>query len=229
MGLVTIKSFSNGISLHLDPQAGFDELLAEIIEKFDESRKFFKNAKVALAIEDRLVTDEEEKQIICAINEHTDLDLICIVGKNPETNRRFVKALKKVEEQKEENNCRFYYGSVEAGEIVESEGSLVIFGDVSTEAAAVAVGNVVVIGSVYGQVYAGNKGDKNSIIFAMNLSADIVSIAGVKEKLKKKGLFSKKVKYNPIVINLEKDELVSSGVSDEVIKGILESNNVKNI
>ena len=61
MSLSTIKSFQNGIALHLDPNADFDDVLSDIGTKFEESRKFFKNAKVALSIEDRIVSEEEEK------------------------------------------------------------------------------------------------------------------------------------------------------------------------
>ncbi|MBP5413948.1 MAG: hypothetical protein ILN61_01730 [Lachnospiraceae bacterium] len=56
MSLSNIKSFQNGIALHLDPNADFEDVLSDIETKFEESRKFFKNAKVALSIEDRIVS-----------------------------------------------------------------------------------------------------------------------------------------------------------------------------
>ena len=48
-----IKSFPNGIVLHLDPEKPFADLLIDIAEKFSESRAFFKDAKMALAIKGR--------------------------------------------------------------------------------------------------------------------------------------------------------------------------------
>lgn len=38
--LVLIKSFPNGIALHLDKEAPFEELLEEIAYKFSEARAF---------------------------------------------------------------------------------------------------------------------------------------------------------------------------------------------
>lgn len=221
VSLSTIKSYPNGISLHLDPGADFDDVLKDVETKFEESRKFFKNAKVALSIEDRIVSDEEERLVVKAINEHSDLELLCIVGRNPETNRKYVKALKRVESQRDDNNARFYRGNVQEGEIVECEGTLVVFGDVCKGAAAVAKDNVIVIGSVYGQVYAGKGGEKNRFIVAMNLEPEILSIAGIKQGVKVKGSFGRKVKYNPTMIMLENDKMVSKSVSDDIIKEIL--------
>lgn len=229
MSLVTIKSYTSGISLHLDANADFDSIISELEKKFDESRKFFKNAKVALSIEDRIVSDEEEKLIINVINEHSDLDLICLVGKNPETNRKFVKALKRVESQRDDNNARMYVGDIEAGEIVECEGSLIVLGDVCKDAAAVATEDVIILGSVAGQVYAGNTGKKNSIIVAMQLEPDFLSIAGIKQRVKVKNVFGKKNKYSPIIIRLEEDKMVSDSISEEILKGIIKTKNVKNV
>ncbi|MGN0377192.1 MAG: septum site-determining protein MinC, partial [Suilimivivens sp.] len=61
---VIIKSFPNGIVLHLDPEPAFQELLLEVSMKFKESRSFFKDAKMELSIKGRKLTDEEEKQIL---------------------------------------------------------------------------------------------------------------------------------------------------------------------
>lgn len=229
MGLVIIKSFPSGITLHLDPNAEFEKVLAEIETKFEESRKFFKNAKVALNIEDRIVSDEEEKLIIKAINEHTDLDLLCLVGKNPETERRFVKALKRVESQRDDNNARLYVGNIEAGEIVECEGSLIVIGDICKEAAAVASEDVIVIGTIAGQAYAGNGGKKDSVIITMQLEPEILSIAGVKQRVKVKNGFGRKNKYSPIVIRLVDDKMAPDSITEELVKDIIESKNVKNL
>lgn len=229
MGLVTIKSFPSGITLHLDPNAEFDKVLSEIETKFEESRKFFKNAKVALNIEDRIVSDEEEKLIIKAINDHTDLDLLCLVGKNPETERKFVKALKRVESQRDDNNARIYVGNVDAGEIVECEGSLIILGDICKEAAAVASEDVIVIGTIAGQAYAGNGGKKDSIIIAMQLEPELLSIAGVKQRVKVKNGFGRKNKYSPIVIRLVEGKMAPDSITEELVKDIIESKNVKNL
>ena len=64
---VIIKSNKYGINLVLDPDINFDELLSAIIGKFEESEKFFKNAKMAISFEGRKLSAEEEQKIIDAI------------------------------------------------------------------------------------------------------------------------------------------------------------------
>ena len=76
---VTIKSNKYGINLVLDPEIGFDELLKDVVEKFKASSTFFKNAKLALSFEGRKLSEEEEQQIISAIESNTSIEILCIV------------------------------------------------------------------------------------------------------------------------------------------------------
>ena len=78
---VTIKSNKYGINLVLDPEIGFDELLKDVVEKFKASSTFFKNAKLALSFEGRKLSEEEEQQIISAIESNTSIEILCIVEK----------------------------------------------------------------------------------------------------------------------------------------------------
>ena len=73
---VIIKSFPNGIVLHLNPEIDFDELLTDIVDKFRESNSFFKDAKMALSIKGRNLTEEEEEEILNAISENSQLHII---------------------------------------------------------------------------------------------------------------------------------------------------------
>ena len=93
---IMIKKFPNGITLHLNPEIEFELLLKEVAAKFTQSRNFFRDAKVALALEGRVFSDDEERLIVSSIHANSDLEIICIVGKNEETERNFVKAIQKV-------------------------------------------------------------------------------------------------------------------------------------
>lgn len=208
-GLVSVKSFPNGISLRLDSTASFDEIILEIEKRFEETRKFFKNSKVALSIENRIVNDSEEKLIVQTIEKHSDIQIICLVGRNEDTNRKFIKALKRVEEQKEENNSRLYIGDVNEGDIIESEGNLTVIGDVKEGAACVCKNSLVVLGSIYGQIYAGTSGDKNSFIISLGIESKSVRLCNHKyNALKTKSLFSKKTKKQFSILQI--------GITDEI-------------
>ena len=94
-----IKSFPSGIVLHLDPDLPFDQLLADVGEKFRESSSFFKDAKMALSLRGRVLSDFEEQQILDAITQNSELRILCLTGEDDETNQTFVKAPQRQEWQ----------------------------------------------------------------------------------------------------------------------------------
>ena len=93
---VIIKSFQNGLSIYLDEEMPFAELLEEIAFKFKESAHFFKDASMVLSFEGRQLSEIEERQIVNTITVNSSLNVVCIMGKNEETNKNFVKALQKL-------------------------------------------------------------------------------------------------------------------------------------
>ena len=111
---VVIKSFPSGIVLHLDPDLPFDQLLADVGEKFRESSSFFKDAKMALSLKGRVLSDFEELQILDAITQNSELRILCLTGEDDETNQTFVKALRQADFTGEsaDGNGQFYRGTL---------------------------------------------------------------------------------------------------------------------
>ena len=93
---VIIKSFPNGLSIFLDSELPFSQLLEEIAMKFSESANFFKDASMVLSFEGRVLSDQEERQIVDVISANSRLKIVCIMGKDEETERNFVKALQQL-------------------------------------------------------------------------------------------------------------------------------------
>ena len=81
---VTIKSNKYGINLILDADMPFADLIKAVVEKFKASANFFKNAKLAISFEGRHLSDEEQQQIIAAIEENTTIEILCIVESGTE-------------------------------------------------------------------------------------------------------------------------------------------------
>ena len=79
---VVLKSNPHGINLILDDRIPFQELLDEILHKFKESDKFFKNARIALSFEGRELSQEEELAIVDLISRNTSIDVVCILDNN---------------------------------------------------------------------------------------------------------------------------------------------------
>ena len=127
---VIIKSFQNGISVYLNEDIPFPELLEEVIFKFRESRNFFKNAKMAISLEGRSLSDEEERIILNAICDNSDLHIVCLVGKDEEKNQNYLKAIQQLEyrNSQEDNDGHFYRGTLKTGKYWKPSPALLFWG-----------------------------------------------------------------------------------------------------
>ena len=66
---VILKSNRYGINLILDNNISFAELKKAVLDKFKESEKFFKNASIAISFEGRILSGEEELELLDLIAE----------------------------------------------------------------------------------------------------------------------------------------------------------------
>ncbi|MBS7302570.1 MAG: septum site-determining protein MinC [Lachnospiraceae bacterium] len=217
--LIVMKSFQNGISIHMDEEASFKDILSEIADKFTNAKAFFKDIKVALSLEGRSLSTEEEKQIIQTITENSDVQIICLIGKNEESNKSIIKALKRVEAEKEEYNGRFHRGCLRAGQILETEGSVVIIGNVEKGASVIASKDIIVIGALYGEAYAGASGNESHFICALKFEPEKCKIGDIRcHKSKEKGIFSNKNKYMPQIAHIENQEIRIDNITKELLE-----------
>ena len=169
---VVIKSNKYGINLVLDKTMPFRELLVAIKEKFLESEKFFKDAKMAISFEGRELTQEEEYQIIETITENTSISIICIVD-NDESHADLVKQqIDAYYDSVSGREGEFYRGTLRSGQVLESVSSVVIVGDV----------NIVVLGALKGNAYAGAAGDSNCFIVALEMDPIQIQIGDILAK-----------------------------------------------
>ena len=62
---------------------------------------------------------------------------------------------------------QFYKGTLRSGQMLESDSSLIILGDVNPGAKVIAKGNVIILGALKGNVYAGAGGNEDSFVVAL--------------------------------------------------------------
>ena len=216
---VVMKSFQNGISIHMDSEAYFSDILSEIADKFTNARAFFKDIKVALSLEGRNLSTEEEKQIIQTITRHSDVQIICLIGKNEESGKGIIKALKRVESEKEEYNGRFHRGSLIAGQTLETDGSIVIIGNVEKGASVIASKDIVIIGALMGEAYAGASGNESHFVCALKFEPERCKIADVRfHKTKEKGLFGNKNKFVPQIAYVKDNKIQLENITKELLE-----------
>lgn len=181
---VLIKSFPNGIALHLDREVPFEQLLEEIAYKFSEARNFFGTAAMALSIEDRQVSGAEEIRILDTIKRNSNLNIICIVGKDEATNKKYIKALAHMEKKLSGgDDGQFFKGSLKNKEVLETENSIIVLGDVYPGSAVISSKNIIILGGLYGEAYAGGNGQPDAFVAALEMEPERIKIGDFKYKM----------------------------------------------
>ena len=171
--LVTIKSSHSGIELRLNAKLPFPDLLKAVEEKFRQSADFFKNAKMAVSFSGRTLSISEEEQLIQVITQTTNLEIICIIDHDERKELIYKRAVA---------DGQFYRGTLKRRQLLESESSIVILGDVEFGAKVVAKGNIIILGTLYGSVHAGAAGDRNAFIIALSMQPQRLVIGDIEAK-----------------------------------------------
>ncbi len=184
---VVIKGNKYGIIVILDDSLPFEELKQMVAEKFVESAKFFKKASMGITFEGRELSDNEMKELLDIISSNTDINIVCVLDSSGEREEQFKRAL---EEQAASeavsaaaaingNDGQFYRGTLRSGQVLESDSSIVILGDVNPGAKVVSSGNVVVLGALKGTVYAGVTGNETSVVVALEMTPMQIRIGDI--------------------------------------------------
>ena len=180
--LVTIKSSHSGIELRLNANLPFPDLLKAVEEKFRQSADFFKNAKMAVSFSGRTLSISEEEQLIQVITQTTNLEIICIIDHDERKELIYKRAVAQCLSEREKSDGHFYRGTLKRRQLLESESSIVILGDVEFGAKVVAKGNIIILGTLYGSVHAGAAGDRNAFIIALSMQPQRLVIGDIEAK-----------------------------------------------
>ena len=217
---VVIKSYQNGITLILQNEVPFQELLDEIAYKFHESGRFFGNSKMALALEGRTCSREEERLILQTIQENCEVNIVCLIGKDEETNQNFLQAIQEIETQQKqtESEGQFYKGTLKNHQILETESSIVVLGDVYPGSAIISSRNIIILGGLYGEAYAGGNGDAKHYIVALEMEPEKLQIGDFKYKTNDRGnKWSIKQKVKPKIAFVKNERIVVEPLTKELL------------
>ncbi len=215
---VVIKSFPNGITLQLSAEAEFEEILTELGNKFAQARSFFKKASVALSIEGRTVTDMEEIRILDTIKKNSDVTIMCIIGHDEEKNKNFIKALKHMEQRLTGGDeGQFYKGSLKNKEVLETENSIVILGDVYPGSAIISTKNIIILGGLYGEAYAGGNGNNEAYVVALEMEPERLKIGDFKYKNSKQKKWGIRPKVQPKIAYVKNDKIVLEQLTKDLL------------
>ena len=219
-----LKSYNGAMKLILDPEMDFNEVLECIKVKFNESRRFLGTGSIILDIDGRNLSEDEESLVLDAVNEYSDVEVSCIVGKN-EDDREHIRKVGEIIESRldDEDKCRILHGSVMDKQVIEVDDSIIIFGDVNPGSEIRSKGNIIVLGGLYGKAHAGSYGDASSFICAIEMEAEGLMIGEAEYVPESAPVWSAVLKSSPKVARIVNDEITIGPLNRVVMEKIYES------
>ncbi len=197
---VVIKGNKSGMSIYLDPNVPFEQILSAIERKFRESAKFWGSIQMALALEGRSLTPEEEYQIVNAIMGSSQVEILCLIDQDGEQIRRCEKALNEKLMELSAQTGQFHKGDLKRGDSLESEASIVVIGNVNHGAKVTAKGNIIILGELKGSVFAGAAGNGEAVVVALDMAPTQIRIA---DQFSRNGEKNKRLGRGPMIASIE--------------------------
>ena len=176
---VSINLRKNEIVIKIAEDAEQKKIISELTKKLSDLKKLYKEDKTPIKIVGKVLKNKEIDEIQELIKEKIDVDIDFDMPKSlglSSINRTF-------KQEVAISETKFHRGSLRSGQRLETEGSIVIIGDVNSGAEVIASDNIVVLGNLRGLAHAGAKGNKNAIIAAGVLDAVQIRISNVVKEI----------------------------------------------
>ena len=179
---MTIKSSPHGMEIRLDPDVPFDVLTEALRTKFRDAARFFKGAKMAVSFTGRVLNRTEEKAMLGIIRDEAGIDIVCIIDRDEKNELMYKSVVEQTLFNIRKREGQFYRGTLARRQVLESDTSIVILGDVELGARVIAKGNIVILGALYGSVHAGASGDTDAFIAALSMQPIQLRIGDIEAK-----------------------------------------------
>lgn len=176
---VSINLKKNQIVIKIAEDAEHRKIIFILTKKLPELKRLYKDEKTPIRIVGKVLKNKEIDEIQELIKEHIDVDIEFDMPKSlglSSITRTFKQEIAVSE-------TKFHRGSLRSGQRIETEGSIVILGDVNSGAEVIASDNIVVLGNLRGLAHAGAKGNKKAIIAAGNLDTVQIRISNVLKEI----------------------------------------------
>ncbi|MCH5185402.1 MAG: septum site-determining protein MinC [Oscillospiraceae bacterium] len=170
---VVLKGDRNGVKIVLSPDVPFGVITEELTAKLESAVNFFSKGSCNINFTGRKLTQSEKLEL-----EQTVLRILKDARINIGYETEPVKK-PKIFSDINAGYTKFCEGTIRSGQRVESEGNLVIIGDVNPGSEVIAAGSIVVMGAVRGIIHAGCTGNREAYIVALNMSPTQIRIADI--------------------------------------------------
>ena len=215
---VVIKSSKAGMTVILDPELPFGELLDAIGKKFSESARFWGSVQMTLTLEGRDLTAAQEFAIVDTITKNSQIEVLCLLDTDAERIERCEKALHDKLMELNSQTGQFYRGTLKRGDCLESEASIVIIGNVDHGARVTAKGNVIVLGELKGTVTAGVSGNPQAVVMALDMAPLQIRIGDMSSRFNER---NKRLGRGPMIALAEDGAIVMRSLKKSFLNNML--------
>ena len=177
--IISINLRKDEIVIKLNESATQEQIVEGLKKKLTELKKLYKDEKTPIRVTGKILKNKEIDEIQELIKSKIDVEIEFDSPKGLGLSN----IKKTFEKEIATSETKFHRGSLRSGQRLETEGSLVILGDVNSGAEVIASDNIVVLGALRGLAHAGAKGNKQAIIAAGLFDAVQVRIANVVKEI----------------------------------------------
>ena len=206
---VIIKGKNDRLVIALNPDIDFLDICDILKTKILEAKNFIGNSRMAIEFSGRALTNEEENKLIGIITENSNIVISYIFSKRTDSEEEM--DLENINPLIEEGKTHFFRGTLRSGSKIESDGNVVVLGDVNPSSIIKARGNVIVLGHLNGTVYAGLGGDDRAFIGAIyfnpiQLTIGMKTITDIQNEILDSSRVDKKSKFK--IASIKNQEIV---------------------
>lgn len=177
--IISINLRKDEIVIKLNESATQEQIVEGLKKKLTELKKLYKDEKTPIRVTGKILKNKEIDEIQELIKSKIDVEIEFDSPKGLGLSN----IKKTFEKEIATSETKFHRGSLRSGQRLETEGSLVMLGDVNSGAEVIASDNIVVLGALRGLAHAGAKGNKQAIIAAGLFDAVQVRIANVVKEI----------------------------------------------
>ena len=182
---IKIKGENDGLMLEFRPDLSFLEIVEELSRKLDSGSGFFLRGTLVRVPRNRFSKEElAELQelfrthgLICRLEKPVPMRSASPVPPSPKPAAASVSPQEAMQDAPELQRMLIIDKTLRGGQAVETEGSVIVFGNVNPGAQITAGGSVDIRGTCRGLVHAGAAGDSTAFIIADHLMPTQIRIA----------------------------------------------------
>ena len=118
------------MELRMNPDVPFEEIQKAVVEKIHRCSRIFQKCPDAVSFTGRTLTATEEEILIQTITETTGVELLCIIDQDEKKELMYRSIVEQTLSNIQKREGQFYKGTLRKRQVLESESSIVILGDV---------------------------------------------------------------------------------------------------